>query len=857
MKSLFTALIVLATACSSTPTSSGSGAVGGGVVDIGNVAFDAMDPDGSSGAGGGSGAGDGSGLSDGSGTGSSKDGSGGTAGFGEPCKANADCKSGYCIDGYAGQVCSQTCNGECPVGYACQKVFSNNKPVQLCVPQVSKLCRVCNDDLDCAGGSCVKSGDEQFCAPSCAAGAPPCPASHSCQQVKGPDGQPQPVCMPKSGSCQCKAASQGLIRACEQNAGPKTCYGISVCDGANWGSCQLPSEICDGTDNNCDGQIDEGFVDGQGNYTTLQACGGCGNNCSILKFDHAATQCLVTKCGFTCDAGWFDVNDNPKDGCECQKTSDTDLPDGPDQNCDGIDGEVGNGIFVALTGKAGNPGTLDQPVATIAEGIQQALAQKKRDVYVASGVYGESVTLVAGVHLYGGYSATFKYHDPKGYETVVMGTAPTADKPGAVNAIGLQGEATLDGFTVFGANVKTKGASTYAIYVRDCGPGLHVRGNKVFGGDAGSGVPGSAGGNGEAGVVGTAGVKAKDIGKASCAAADDSSGGKGGVKTCGGVDVSGGGGGKAICPDYDESGTQPKSSPYKQTQTADEQGTGGKGPSAGKGGVSGYDSLIWEGSNCNICSPPKLSDSDPFLPTVGTNGANGGKGAAGVAGNGCLEAVGGVVDGLWQPGSSSAGGAGGPGSGGGGGGAGGGVEVSNKCTAAALFKNPDLGGSGGGGGSGGCGGTGGTAGSSGGGSFALFVVFTAAPAGLPDIQNNVLVTGNGGDGGSGGLGGVGGQGGDGKFGGADDGGGLAWCASGGGRGGQGGDGGHGGGGGGGCGGVSFGIYLAGAGGLDPKALAAANSVQLVGVGGAGGDGGKSMGKGGGNGTPGAGGASNF
>ena len=108
---------------------------------------------------GGSGTGDGSGAA-------------GTAGFGEPCQSNADCKSGYCIDGYAGHVCSQTCNGECPIGYSCQKVFSNNKPVQLCVPQVSKICRVCNDDLDCAGGSCVKSGDEQFCAPSCAAGAP-------------------------------------------------------------------------------------------------------------------------------------------------------------------------------------------------------------------------------------------------------------------------------------------------------------------------------------------------------------------------------------------------------------------------------------------------------------------------------------------------------------------------------------------------------------------------------------------------------------------------------------------------------------------------------------------------------------
>jgi hypothetical protein len=102
-------LAVLAAACSSTTTSSGSGAVGGGAVDIGGVSFDAVDPNRVGG-----GAGDG-GLSDGSGGGSggggNKDGSDGTAGFGEPCQANIDCKSGYYIDGYAGHICSQTCNG--------------------------------------------------------------------------------------------------------------------------------------------------------------------------------------------------------------------------------------------------------------------------------------------------------------------------------------------------------------------------------------------------------------------------------------------------------------------------------------------------------------------------------------------------------------------------------------------------------------------------------------------------------------------------------------------------------------------------------------------------------------------------
>lgn len=786
--------------------------------------------------------------------------------FGKVCKSDADCQSGYCIEGYAGFFCTQACAGQCPSGYLCQKMFAGSKaPVFLCVAPVSKICHPCKNDLDCSGGSCVTSGTEQFCAPQCGANGNACPASHECKPVPSPDGGPDmDVCLPKSGSCNCAPKTAGVIRACQQSAGPKVCYGVEICEGSGWSACQLPSEICNGTDDNCDGVVDENFVDDKGAYTTVQACGACGNNCGILQFAHATTICDATTkpvgCAFTCEDKWSDVNDNPKDGCECHYLSATDQPDGPDQNCDGIDGEVSNGIFVTQTGKDTAAGTKDAPVASVGKAINLALLKGKRDVYVATGVYEETLVLQAGVHVYGGYSVNFMFHDAAAHETVLLGGAPTANNPGTVNAIALgSGKATLDGMTVYGANVKVKGAATYAVYVRDCGPGLRLTGNRIIAGDAGNGIAGSAGGNGEGGVAGTAGIAAKDIGKAACTSSDVSTGGTGGAKTCGSVAVSGGKGGKAICPDYDEDGAQPKSSPYKQTLSTDEQGANGLGSAGGKGGLSGYDAIIWEGSgsNCSICNPPRAKDGDPFLPTVGTSGKDGPDGAVGSTGAGCSATAGTVNGGLWQPGTAGVGGSGAAGSGGGGGAAGGGVEVSAACKVNSLFKNPDVGGSGGGGGSGGCGATGGKAGGSGGGSFALFLVWTAAPAGVPQIAGNVLYTGNGGDGGGGGFGGVGGLGGDGKFGGAEDGDGLAWCASGGGRGGQGGGGGHGGGGGGGCGGVSFGLFAFNGGNVDLTAVKADNQVKIVGLPGAGSDGGKSLGKSGGNGGVGAGGAANF
>lgn len=771
--------------------------------------------------------------------------------FGDPCKSNEDCQSGFCVEGYEGYICTILCQTECPSGYVCIGVSINPPDITfLCLPLVSKLCQSCKNDIQCSGGKCVSMEGKNFCLTPCKVDSE-CPKSYLCKDD---------LCTPKSASCECSPESVGLERSCKKVYETNVCYGVEICGEDGWGECLLPDEVCDGKDNNCNGKIDEGFYNPQkGKYDTDIACGICGNNCTVLKFSNAKGVCnaekFVPDCKMECLSGFFDVNKNPNDGCECKFLSSTDKPNGFDENCDGIDGEVKNGVFVAKNGKDTNEGSIDSPVRTIQKGINIASEKKLRDVYVATGVYVESLELSGGVYVYGGYSSNFLIRDIVLYETVIFGTEPTKEKPAAVNAksIPLNNGATLDGFTIFGFNNKKKGGSSYAVYIQDCTSSLSVRNNYIIAGDGGNGMRGQDGDDGENGVPGTNGKGAKDIGNEKCNSSHHNAGGIGGKKVCDGIDVSGGDGGNAICPDYDEDGAQPKSSPYKQTQKPEEFGKNGNGYGGGKGGSPGYDAIIWygPGSECGICNPPRKKDGDPFLPQGGEYGKDGENGKNGKGGGGCKNSQGKVIDGLWFGDKGENGNNGQGGGGGGGGGAAGGVETIG-CTQYKFAKFPDIGGSGGGGGSGGCGGKFGTGGESGGGSFGIFLIFSKQPELVPFLENNIIETGNAGLGGDGGNGGVGGLGGDGKPGGpSGDGTVDAWCADLGGRGGQGGNGGHGGGGGGGCGGVSYGIFASGQGFINLSGYKSpANSFILKAKTAAGGSGGSSLGEKGGKGADG-------
>jgi hypothetical protein len=94
-------------------------------------------------------------------------------------------------------------------------------------------------------------------------------------------------------------------------------------------------EACDGLDNDCDGEVDEGFV----LASDPRNCGECNRVCA---FFNATGRCIDSTCGFDprtdCEPGWTDANGVQADGCEypCTPTNGgVEACDGLDNDCDG------------------------------------------------------------------------------------------------------------------------------------------------------------------------------------------------------------------------------------------------------------------------------------------------------------------------------------------------------------------------------------------------------------------------------------------------------------------------------------------------------------------------------------------
>ena len=778
-------------------------------------------------------------------------------GVAETCNGKDDDCDGVTDDGLDGQPCAKAAGTNCGGVTICQGALG-----LACA--VSVTTETCNgSDDDCNGQT-----DEGLAGQPCSiAPGPNCTGLFVC---KGKDGgfcdvvAPQETCNGQDDDC------NGLVdedidevgEPCAATNSFGACGGVWQCAGKGL-QCSggVPAaETCNGKDDDCDAAIDEPWLQ-SGQYVSLDHCGACGIACPKPVGLHAVATCTAASqspgCALVCEPGWIDTGGGPQNGCECLFASDLDEPDGVDQNCDGIDGELNNAVFVAKTGADGNPGTLQLPVATVAKGIELAAKLGKRDVYVAGGVYPGSVDLVAGVSVYGGYGPGFMARDMVIYQSALAAVAPAQGPVFAARCIGITGagaKTRLDGVTLLGANAKAAGQSSYGLLSVGCDDRLQVTYAQILAGDGAAGTAGAAGSNGFAGAAGKPGVQARDIGKASCTGADVNLGGMGGATLCLGVPTHGGAGGTAVCPQMDEDSPSPKcpGKPYLQTPKSNEPGAAGQGPAGGPGGESGADSYIDSNKgvvtqckgtiSCNTCLVPvQPRDGQP-----GTPGSTASHGKAGTAG---AVAAGLVSQGLWTATWAGDGGAGSPGSGGGGGGAAGGVEVYDCATSSSAFT--DLGGSGGGGGAGGCGGSGGGGGQAGGGSFAVFIV--AVPGGkLPLLFGNTLAAGAGGHGGQGGPAGSGGAGGPGGAAGASaEGDTKTFCTSQGGAGGAGSAGGHGGGGGGGAGGPAAAVVLHGASATAVAPLQKNNQITLGGASGSGGAGGPSIGNLGQSGAPGA------
>ena len=663
-------------------------------------------------------------------------------------QGSSTCTAGSCIlscivgwddcDGLANTGCETPLNtvSDCN---ACGELCDLNNAVELCAPGNCYLISCDSGYANCDGND--GNGCEiniNIDVNSCGACGTVCSNAHG--NTSCTSGLCTPTCDSGWESCDgnqnngCETHTQSDIDSC--GACDTECvnsHGVTTCSA---GTC-VPS--CDSGWADCDGNAVNGC---ETNINTLSNCGGCGETCSV---DNGNATCQSGSCELTsCDATYVDANGTFSDGCECKITG-SDSPDDAfkDANCDGIDGDISNAIFVSPEGSDSDIGTISNPLKSIYAGLYHGYETGK-DVYVAGGNYSSpnSLYLKNGVSIYGGYDKTNWSRSVENTVTLTVSNSL------AFYAYAITESTTLDMLTVIGANNTSSGGSAYGLFAL-VADGLTVRNCDIRAGNAANGTHGSA---------------------PSPPAANAGAPGEAGNPGC--EDGDG-----IFCSQCAGTGSMPGGLNW-QCQDA----RGGAGGSGAKGSENGNDGKAsFAGTPGGAGTPPNMGNWTPGDSYVGKQGADGATGTDGAA---CIHAY--SDAGIYSI-PSVDGGPGVYGKGGGGGGGGGGGD--DSCDS--------YGGGGGSGGAGGCGGLGGTRGTGAGSSFAVYLADSDVV-----IENCILEAGNGGEGGNASVsqaGGIGAQGGSTVYGGVDS----QDDGSNGAPGGKGGNGGQGGVGGSGCGGHSI------------------------------------------------------
>lgn len=212
--------------------------------------------------------------------------------LGARCSSNHDCESGFCFAEVDDWVCTETCTpalGCSLEGWNCVRSIGFS---YVCAPPDANQCFDINLNFD--PENCGECGNS-------------CSADNAAT-----------ACM--DGLCR--------LLGCEDNYIDLDNSVETGCEYLCFGSPEA-SETCNSADDDCDGNIDEGFDQ----QNDVQNCGGCGVRC---EFANAIPACLGGACALeACTAGFVDQDGDDSNGCE--RVEDCDVPE--PESCDAVDND--------------------------------------------------------------------------------------------------------------------------------------------------------------------------------------------------------------------------------------------------------------------------------------------------------------------------------------------------------------------------------------------------------------------------------------------------------------------------------------------------------------------------------------
>jgi hypothetical protein len=183
-----------------------------------------------------------------------------------------DCRMGHEVA--CTTLCGSTGSGICSLACSLPDPASCNPPGELCNGEDDDCNGSCDNGYDCCNGesgtcetACGSTGARQ-CSATCAWSSCAPPA----ETCNGADDDCDGQCDVGPGMACCAGATGSCSLGCGISS-TRVCLATCV-----WDSCSVPPEACNGSDDNCDGTVDEGFRAAVQStaYSTLRTFhGGC------------------------------------------------------------------------------------------------------------------------------------------------------------------------------------------------------------------------------------------------------------------------------------------------------------------------------------------------------------------------------------------------------------------------------------------------------------------------------------------------------------------------------------------------------------------------------------------------------